>query len=154
MQRLERDTAFTRKGSIPVYSGLWAIIHFISSVENAFPYLSTCLRSNCPLKQNIDPHLTSKMAQFWDNFPDCSDPTVTSPSFEPLEHFFQQPSLCSPPRVPAHHLKPPSFSTYSPPFSHTEPLALSKAKYLFFILSCFFKDWFLGNVLHSFFPVY
>lgn len=64
VERLKRDTAFTRKGRIPVYPGLQVIIHFISHVENAFPYLSTCLKSNCSFKQNIDLHLTYKILQF------------------------------------------------------------------------------------------
>lgn len=56
--RLKRDRAFTRKGRIPVYSGLRAIIHF--PCRECFP-ISLCLSKICLYKQNIDPHANSKM---------------------------------------------------------------------------------------------
>ena len=68
--RLKRDRAFTRKGRIPVYSGLRAIIHF--PCRECFP-ISLCLSKICLFKQNIDPHATSKMLQSWDDSPDHSD---------------------------------------------------------------------------------
>jgi hypothetical protein len=40
VERLQRDRAFTRTGRLSVCSGLQAIIHFISHVENALPCLS------------------------------------------------------------------------------------------------------------------
>ena len=100
-------------------------------------------------KQNIDPHATSKMLQFWDDSPDHSD---TGGSHLPVNSWniaFSSPPLCSPSSVSPFSLTS-SFPAHSP-FNHTETLALSKVRCVFFIPPCFFKHWVLGKEM-SFTP--